>query len=259
MANTDSIVLIRTLGSFNISVGKKTVAAEWPDEATKVLFCSLLSPLDMNFTWDRICRSIWGAPESLDLKHILEETSLRTLNEFLMGELGFNPLIMESDGITMNHKRIYLDALEFYETVLEGVRLFSVSNHVAAVEKFTRANILYTGSYLPGMTGKIIESTRHDLESLYQTVVRETGRSHEIMTSAYWMAAEVKSSTKKENHMKSGTRDQVEGKLHELKGTAKEIAGKLSDNPKLEGEGKGEKLVGKVQGKMGQIKKVLER
>ena len=184
MANPDSIVSIQTLGSFNISVDKTTVAADWPDEATKVLFCSLLSPLDLNFTWDRICRSMWGVPESQDLKHILEETSLRTLNEFLMREFGFNPLIKGSDGIKMNHKRIYLDALEFYKTVLEGVRLFSLSDHVTAVERFNRANELYTGSYLPGMPGKIIENTRHDLESLYQTVVMETGRSHKNMMSA---------------------------------------------------------------------------
>jgi uncharacterized protein YjbJ (UPF0337 family) len=45
--------------------------------------------------------------------------------------------------------------------------------------------------------------------------------------------------------------------FHELKGTAKEIAGKISDNPKLEGEGAGEKIAGKVQEKLGQIKKVL--
>ncbi len=184
MANPDSIVSIRTLGSFNISVDNITVAANWPDEATKVLFCSLLSPLDLNFTWDRICRSMWGVPESQNLKHILEETSLRTLNEFLMRELGFNPLIKGADGIKINHKMIYLDALEFYKTVLEGVRLFSLSDHVAAVEKLNRANVLYTGSYLPGMPGKIIENTRHDLESLYQTVVMETGRSHERMLSA---------------------------------------------------------------------------
>lgn len=59
--------------------------------------------------------------------------------------------------------------------------------------------------------------------------------------------------------MKSSTKDQVEGKLHELKGTVKEIAGKLSDNPKLEGEGLGEKIAGKVQSKVGQVKKVLEK
>ena len=59
--------------------------------------------------------------------------------------------------------------------------------------------------------------------------------------------------------MKSSTQDQVEGKLHQLKGTAKEIAGKLSDNPELEGEGLGEKIAGKVQEKIGQVKKVLEK
>jgi len=57
--------------------------------------------------------------------------------------------------------------------------------------------------------------------------------------------------------MKSGTKDQAEGKFHELKGKAKEVAGKLSDNPKLEAEGTDEKIAGKVQGKIGQVKRVL--
>jgi len=57
--------------------------------------------------------------------------------------------------------------------------------------------------------------------------------------------------------MKTSTKDQAEGKFHEVKGTIKEIAGKLSDNPKLEGEGTGEKIAGKVQGKIGQVEKVL--
>jgi len=57
--------------------------------------------------------------------------------------------------------------------------------------------------------------------------------------------------------MKSGTKDQVEGRFHELKGKAKEVAGKLSDNPKLEAEGTGEKIAGKVQDKIGQVKKVV--
>jgi uncharacterized protein YjbJ (UPF0337 family) len=57
--------------------------------------------------------------------------------------------------------------------------------------------------------------------------------------------------------MKSSIRDKEEGKFHEVKGKVKEIAGKLSDNPKLEAEGTSEKIAGKVQGKIGQVKKVL--
>jgi uncharacterized protein YjbJ (UPF0337 family) len=60
----------------------------------------------------------------------------------------------------------------------------------------------------------------------------------------------------KENIMKSSTRDDAEGKLHQMKGKIKEIAGNLTDNPKLEAEGAGEKMAGIVQEKMGQVKKV---
>ncbi|MDO9069733.1 MAG: CsbD family protein [Deltaproteobacteria bacterium] len=59
--------------------------------------------------------------------------------------------------------------------------------------------------------------------------------------------------------MKPSTKDQAEGRFHEVKGSVKEIAGKLSDNPELEGEGLGEKMAGKVQKKVGQIEKVLEK
>ena len=44
--------------------------------------------------------------------------------------------------------------------------------------------------------------------------------------------------------MKRSTTDRIKGNVHEVKGKAKEIAGKLSDNPKLEAEGTGERIVG---------------
>ena len=59
--------------------------------------------------------------------------------------------------------------------------------------------------------------------------------------------------------MKSSIRDKAEGTFHEAKGKVKEVAGKLSDNPKLESEGTGEKIAGKVQEKIGQVKKVFGR
>jgi uncharacterized protein YjbJ (UPF0337 family) len=57
--------------------------------------------------------------------------------------------------------------------------------------------------------------------------------------------------------MKSSTKDQAEGAFHQIKGKIKEVAGELSDNPKLEAEGTGEKIAGIVQEKIGQVKKVL--
>lgn len=57
--------------------------------------------------------------------------------------------------------------------------------------------------------------------------------------------------------MKSSTRDKTAGALHEAKGKVKEVAGEITNNRKLESEGKAEKIAGKVQGKIGEIKKVL--
>ena len=57
--------------------------------------------------------------------------------------------------------------------------------------------------------------------------------------------------------MKSGTRDEAEGKWHKVKGKIKEIAGKLNDDPKLEAEGTNEKIAGNVQEKIGQVKKAV--
>jgi uncharacterized protein YjbJ (UPF0337 family) len=59
--------------------------------------------------------------------------------------------------------------------------------------------------------------------------------------------------------MKSSTTDQVQGKIHELKGKLKQTVGQATNNPNLADEGQAEELSGKVQKKVGQIKKVFEK
>lgn len=59
--------------------------------------------------------------------------------------------------------------------------------------------------------------------------------------------------------MNQSTKDQAEGKFHEVKGAVKEKAGQVANNPDLEAAGKDEKIAGKVQGKVGQIEKVFEK
>lgn len=59
--------------------------------------------------------------------------------------------------------------------------------------------------------------------------------------------------------MKESTKDQVAGKLREAKGKIKEKTGQVTNDPNLEAEGTGEKIGGKIQNKVGQIKKVFEK
>ncbi len=57
--------------------------------------------------------------------------------------------------------------------------------------------------------------------------------------------------------MKPGTQDQVEGKLHDMKRKLKEVAGKLMNDPGLQADGEAEEIAGKIQNKVGQVKRVL--
>jgi uncharacterized protein YjbJ (UPF0337 family) len=57
--------------------------------------------------------------------------------------------------------------------------------------------------------------------------------------------------------MKPSTQDKSEGTIHEVKGKIKEEVGKLTKNPNLEGQGKGEKIAGKIQNRIGHVEEAL--
>jgi uncharacterized protein YjbJ (UPF0337 family) len=59
--------------------------------------------------------------------------------------------------------------------------------------------------------------------------------------------------------MKDSTKDKIKGKAHELKGAIKEKIGHATHNPGLEAEGTAEKVGGKVQKKVADVEKVVEK
>jgi uncharacterized protein YjbJ (UPF0337 family) len=59
--------------------------------------------------------------------------------------------------------------------------------------------------------------------------------------------------------MKPSTKNEIAGKVHEVKGKLKQKVGQVTNDPDLEAEGLGEKIAGKVQKKFGQVEKVVEK
>jgi uncharacterized protein YjbJ (UPF0337 family) len=59
--------------------------------------------------------------------------------------------------------------------------------------------------------------------------------------------------------MKSSTKDKIKGGFREAKGKVKEKAGQATGNPNLRDRGTAEKASGKVQRKIGDLKKVFEQ
>jgi uncharacterized protein YjbJ (UPF0337 family) len=57
--------------------------------------------------------------------------------------------------------------------------------------------------------------------------------------------------------MNSSTTDKIKGGIREAKGKVKEEAGKAIGNPDLRDRGAAEKVAGKVQNKVGDVKKVF--
>jgi uncharacterized protein YjbJ (UPF0337 family) len=57
--------------------------------------------------------------------------------------------------------------------------------------------------------------------------------------------------------MKSSTKDKADGTMHQVKGKIKEAAGIITGNRDVEAEGKAERFHGKVQEKLGEVKKVF--
>jgi uncharacterized protein YjbJ (UPF0337 family) len=57
--------------------------------------------------------------------------------------------------------------------------------------------------------------------------------------------------------MNSSTTDKIKGGIHEAKGKVKEEVGKTIGNPDLRDRGTAEKVAGKVQNKVGDVKKVF--
>jgi uncharacterized protein YjbJ (UPF0337 family) len=63
--------------------------------------------------------------------------------------------------------------------------------------------------------------------------------------------------TEEKSDMKPSTEDKTTGKLHEAKGTIKEKAGELVNNPDVEAEGRAEKNAGKAQNWVGKVEKAV--
>ncbi len=75
-----------------------------------------------------------------------------------------------------------------------------------------------------------------------------------------WLSAEKPAQTRSAQRikfMKSSTKDKIKGGLREAKGKVKEETGKAIGNPNLRDRGADEKVAGKVQKKMGDVKKVF--
>jgi len=164
------ILEIRTLGGFSLMVGERPFRAEWPEKITKLLFCTLLSPLDETITMEQLCRSLWEAPVRQMFKREIA-AKFDQLSAFIAAETGINPLIIHNDGFGIDFLHVRVDAHEFFLHAVTGLKLISLGSHYDALINLDKADLLYRGKFLPGMDNRIIKDTREELKKLHRMVV----------------------------------------------------------------------------------------
>ncbi len=59
--------------------------------------------------------------------------------------------------------------------------------------------------------------------------------------------------------MKQSTKDRTKGIYHEVKGNVKQKVGRAANNPRLQAEGLGEKVAGKLQKAIGKVEEAVEK
>jgi len=59
--------------------------------------------------------------------------------------------------------------------------------------------------------------------------------------------------------MRESSKDKAKGKFHEVKGKIRQTVGRAAHKPGLEARGQVEKISGRIQGKLGQAERALEK
>jgi DNA-binding SARP family transcriptional activator len=172
-------VEVRTFGQFTLIVNGSETDTAWPDETARILFCSLLSPLDEYVSLERISRSLWGVPatrtSSMRIMGIIQKLRLHFLG---LGDI--DPFIMYSDGIALNQKKFAVDANTFRTLTLEGLRLLAKGKRSEASERLRTAYLIYRAPFLPGIPGKLVDATRDELDGLYGMVATALMPTHRM-------------------------------------------------------------------------------
>jgi uncharacterized protein YjbJ (UPF0337 family) len=98
------------------------------------------------------------------------------------------------------------------------------------------------------------ERCGHPMRSTKQVDGQQSDRSHQQNeTPIAGTTGSVRRFT-----MKTSTRDQAKGTMHQVKGKTKEAVGKVTRNTSLENQGRAENLGGKIQKKVGDVEQDLE-
>jgi hypothetical protein len=172
----DNHLYIRTFGTFSITSQGKPLDIEWPNGSSRLLFCSLLNPYDELLSWDRLNREPRES-SSLGAGNSRVIAKLNQLAELFSLATGIYPFRSNCQGASLDYSKVELDAWLFREHVCTGLNHLAEGKQDNSLTHFIIATSLYKGQFLPGVSGRIVNFVRTELDELYRMSLKCCGIS----------------------------------------------------------------------------------
>lgn len=168
-------LLVRTFGGLSFYHRGAPISIIWESQKARHLFCYLLVTRDQWVHNDKLIGMLWPGCIGKDGMNNFK-TTLSRLRKSFSGPLVINPVITNGDVFRINTDVVEIDAGQFRQSALEGIKLLARGDSRSARQYLETAQDLYTGEFLPEEpANSIINDERRELAGLYSSVLRYLG------------------------------------------------------------------------------------
>jgi DNA-binding SARP family transcriptional activator len=166
---------VRTFGGLSFYHQGGLISIIWESQKARHLFCYLLVTRDQWVHSDKLIGMLWPGCAGKDGMNNFK-TTLSRLRKSFSGPLVINPVITNGDVFRINTDAVEIDAGQFRQIALEGVKLLARGETKSARQCLEAAQDLYTGEFIPEEPGNsFINNERRELADLYCSVIRYLG------------------------------------------------------------------------------------
>jgi len=162
---------IRTFGGLTVYNNGSPVTISWESQKARLLFCYLLITYDQWVHRDKLTEVLWpGCNMIAGAKNF--KTTLSRLRKSFYGADCINPVLTQGEAIRINYDVITADCSTFRKEALNGLRLTTRGDLMAAREGLEHAQDLYNGEFLPEEPfDDFITAARNELRELHGSVL----------------------------------------------------------------------------------------
>jgi DNA-binding SARP family transcriptional activator len=170
-ADNPEKLVVHTFGGLSIYYQGQPISILWESQKARLLFCYLMITSDQWVHRDKFIEMLWpGCNGSAGANNF--KTTLSRLRKSFSGPKVINPVMTQGEAVRINIHEIEVDASQFRQNAVNGIKLLARGETRAARESLEAAQDIYTGEFLPEEPfNEFITNARKELADLDSSVV----------------------------------------------------------------------------------------